>query len=201
MEKGINEYLQGRTLGPQAQKQLEQMVSRYPYFQAARLLWLRSLYQQHDESFGVELRRAALSIPSREAIFQFLEKERMKAHVQDTARRKFGSAAPDRTSSLIGEFLETLPDVSDKPKHRAPAPDASTDYLGFLLQTDPENPILGSTPSAEGSHGDFLIENFLDNNKKIEIVDRSDDELQLPQLEDDNDAENDVCTEIMSSIY
>lgn len=43
---------------------LEKLVSDYPYFQPARLLYLRNLYLLHDAAFDRELRRAAFSCPT-----------------------------------------------------------------------------------------------------------------------------------------
>ena len=63
--KRITEYIgTPKGGGLPAQKQLRQLVERYPYYQAARLLLLRSLYEAHDPVFGQELRRAALYVPS-----------------------------------------------------------------------------------------------------------------------------------------
>lgn len=47
---------------------LRELVARYPYFQAARLLFLRNLFLLHDASFGEELRRAAPLVSDRRAL-------------------------------------------------------------------------------------------------------------------------------------
>ena len=45
--------------------ELRTLLARYPYFQTARLLYLKNLYLLHDISFGEELRRAALYVADR----------------------------------------------------------------------------------------------------------------------------------------
>ena len=40
--------------------ELRTLLARYPYFQTARLLYLKNLYLLHDITFGEELRRAAV---------------------------------------------------------------------------------------------------------------------------------------------
>ena len=43
-------------LDREALYELRKLVARYPYFQVARLLYVRCLYLLHDASFGEELR-------------------------------------------------------------------------------------------------------------------------------------------------
>ena len=38
--------------------ELRALLARYPYFQTARLLYLKNLYLLHDIAFGEELRKA-----------------------------------------------------------------------------------------------------------------------------------------------
>ena len=43
--------------------ELRALLARYPYFQTARLLYLKNLYLLHDIAFGEELRKAAHYVP------------------------------------------------------------------------------------------------------------------------------------------
>lgn len=52
---------------------LRELVAQYPYYQAARLLFLQNLFLLHDPTFGEELRRAALYIPDRRVLFKMVE--------------------------------------------------------------------------------------------------------------------------------
>ena len=45
--------------------ELRNILARYPYFQTARLLYLKNLYILHDITFGSELRKAALYVADR----------------------------------------------------------------------------------------------------------------------------------------
>ena len=56
--------------------ELRTLLARYPYFQTARLLYLKNLYLLHDISFGEELRRAALYVTDRRILFQLVEGEK-----------------------------------------------------------------------------------------------------------------------------
>ena len=52
---------------------LRELVGRYPYYAAARLMFLQNLFLLHDPSFGEELRRAALFLPDRRVLFHLFE--------------------------------------------------------------------------------------------------------------------------------
>lgn len=123
--------------------ELSALVERYPYFQAARLLLLRGLYQLQSDRFGVELRRAALFVPDRARLFELIEGEHFKSspEQQPTQTIATSAAAPstasspaDRTQSLIDSFLQQQPE-EPKPR-RTRAVDATTDYIGYLLQME-----------------------------------------------------------------
>ena len=56
--------------------ELRTLLAKYPYFHTARLLYLKNLYLLHDISFGEELRRSALYINDRKALFYLVEGDR-----------------------------------------------------------------------------------------------------------------------------
>ena len=56
--------------------ELRTLLARYPYFQTARLLYLKNLFLLHDASFDEELRKAALYIVDRKVLFSLIEGER-----------------------------------------------------------------------------------------------------------------------------
>ena len=53
--------------------ELRSLLARYPYFQTARLLYLKNLFLLHDITFGEELRRAALYIADRRMLFSLVK--------------------------------------------------------------------------------------------------------------------------------
>ena len=52
--------------------ELRSILALHPYFQTVRLLMLQNLYLLHDPSFDEELRRAAVYVTDRKAIFQMI---------------------------------------------------------------------------------------------------------------------------------
>ena len=62
--KRITEYIsETQTSNVATVKQLRQLIDRYPYYQVARLLLLRSMHDTQDPDFSKELRRTALYFP------------------------------------------------------------------------------------------------------------------------------------------
>lgn len=179
---------------------LRKLVDAYPYFQPARLLYLRNLYQLHHADFDRELRTASLFLPDRKALFQLIEGlnyrlEPQKKHQPVSAKN---AEEEDRTYSLIDNFLAGIPE--EKPRRPAPA-DASTDYIAYLMQTEsaPEN--IASVPRMQ--HQD-LIDDFIgQGSRRIVLTDQPDEDLQTPEIADEaeNEENEDYFTETLARIY
>jgi len=115
--------------------ELRNLVAHYPYFQTARLLYLKNLYLLHDISFGEELRKAALYITDRRVLFYLIEGDKFKLspkQKQVVEELLADNDNIDRTLSLIDAFLSTMPDESGQPSRL----DISLDYTSFLLEKE-----------------------------------------------------------------
>ena len=204
MAKRITEYINTTEKGgATAQKQLRQLLERYPYYQAARLLLLRTLYETHDPSFGQELRKASVYIPSRRVLYNLIEGDRLKP----VPESKVNSADEDvedtwdRTYSLIDDFLVTTPDVpQEEPKVRKrPVADAATDYIAYMLQIEEDSQ--AATPQLSGaSYGQPLLDSFLEQGR-IVIHDQPDEELETPELRSETGLDSQIFTETLARIY
>ena len=53
--------------------QLKQIVDEFPYFQIARMLYLKNLAVLNDIRFGAELKKMAIYVPDRRKLFTQLE--------------------------------------------------------------------------------------------------------------------------------
>ncbi len=205
--KRIADYIGKPKGGTQsAQKQLRQLVDRYPYYQAARLLLLRSLYDSHDPSFGQELRKAAAYVPSRRVLYELIEADRLKPVPELKVRKASEEAIEegvDRTYSLIDNFLNATPTVEEQPKGRKshPTADATTDYVSYMLQIEADSSNDGEDLTGTSiSYGQEILDNFLEQGK-IVIQEHPDEELQIPQIGNENDEKNEILTETLARIY
>ncbi len=53
-------------------KELEEVIERYPYFQAARMLYLKNLHLLHDDRFQVTLTQTSMYMPNRRVLYHFI---------------------------------------------------------------------------------------------------------------------------------
>ena len=194
-------------LNETATSQLAETVRRYPYFHAARILYLSSLYQSHSTMFDEELRRHAGLLPDRRAIFRLFEEKSYQPQPQRSqprASRMDDSDASDLTGSLIDSYLDSLPE-EHKPRRPARA-DATVDYMSYLLQQEETVDAPGEPSGIDASDTmeESIINDFLSGPEEGRIVlDNGKDVGQLaqPQLVEENNAENDIFTEALARIY
>ena len=104
--------------------ELRTTVARYPYFQKARLLLLCNLYLLHDPDFNTELHRSIFYIADRRELWRFVNGLTPSAvadelpatsatsstpvMLQEDVSTPLSVETPDRTMSLIDDFLQTL---------------------------------------------------------------------------------------------
>ena len=122
------------TLNRESLYELRTLVTRYPYFQSLRLLYLKNLYLLHDPDFGAELRKAALYVADRRVLFYLIEGDRYllkspqpSSLPSDVAQ---GEQNTDRTLSLIDAFLATMPEEHSQSTEL----DYAMDYTAYLMQ-------------------------------------------------------------------
>jgi len=180
--------------------QLQALTQEHPYFHVARILLLQALYKKHDPAYDETLRRTAILVPSREAIFRLTE----EPHYTQTEERKryeeTTDASESRTVSLIDNFLG-----AQSPITPASHPiDAAQDYIGYLLQQ--ESLQGGPRQDALPMNGGGVVEDFLENEVGRIVLDDNDEngeeEEQTNKVEtQQNDENNEILTEIMAGIY
>ncbi len=151
--------------------ELRTLLARYPYFQTARLLYLKNLFLLHDICFGEELRRASLYVTDRKQLFYLVEGNRYSRQALEKEACPEPDASLDRTLSLIDAFLATLPEEEAAPQPLIPL-EVATDYSTYLLkeaEAGEEEPAVSSLKL----QGQEWIDNFLQ---------RSEEEPVIPQL-------------------
>jgi hypothetical protein len=81
--------------------QLRSLVSAYPCFAPARILYLKNLYQQDDLRFASELNRTAISVPDRKRLYCFMEDKLTKTLLTNSEE----DSVENRDFSIIDHFL------------------------------------------------------------------------------------------------
>ena len=184
--------------------ELRTLLARYPYFQTARLLYLKNLYLLHDITFGEELRRAALYVTDRRVLFLLVEGEKYALKDLKAEKRVEENPSLDRTLSLIDAFLATLPEEQEK---EIPLPvEPVIDYSAYLMQ-DASHEETADAPKLKGQD---LIDSFLDKSSTEPLLSQpstiveseekpvvAEEEEQKPATEENDPEEEDAPAEVL----
>lgn len=185
---------------------LRETVARYPYFQAARLLFLQNLFLLHDPAFGEELRKAALHIPDRSVLFKMVEGcnyEIQRTTVEQDKAESDGDT--DRTRSLIDNFLKnnSTTDENVPGRRKLTVADATTDYAAFLLDLEDASPGKeANAPDNQRAQRDSeLIDEFIENKPGRIVLQDTPEYMPEPEDTKEETAEEDYFTETLAKIY
>ena len=201
MQRHIIDYIRRPdTIDDDAIAQLQALTQEHPYFHIARILLLQALYKKHAPAYDETLRRTAILVPNREAIFRLTEEPH---YTQAEEHKRYEETTDDsesRTVSLIDNFLEAQTPVSPV-SHPI---DAAQDYIGYLLQQESRQGT--QRQEALPMNGGGVVEDFLENEHgRIVLDDNLEDEHNESQSDDsnvyENDENNEILTEIMAGIY
>ena len=187
--------------------ELRSLLALYPYYQTARLLMLQNLYLLHDPTFDEELRRAAIYITDRRVLFDLIEAAHYR-HPSSASHASFASStshasSPNRTISLIDNFLDSIPkEEPSEEKKRKPTPaDAAVDYVAYLLETEGADEQPSDVPTMRGQS---LIDSFINSDKKKFTL----TDVPIPETEDvkegemaEEGVEEEYFTETLARIY
>lgn len=199
MGKQVIDYIrQPENLDSQSLEHLRSIVDKYPYYHAARLLMLRTLYQMHDPSFDEQLRKAAIYVPARQTLFQMFQATSIKPEspAKRASRSEEKGVSGKRTDSLIDSFLDTIP--QPKQTNAPRIVDATVDYMAYLMQVENSS----SSPTAPKMVGQDYIDDFLTNSEgRFELEDLPTDDLPPSVQDTSTDTASGILTEAMARIY
>ena len=192
--------------------ELRTMLTRYPYFQSLRLLYLKNLYLLHDITFGAELRKATLYVADRRSLFYLIEGDK---YILQSRKKKISSVDElpevepnlDRTLALIDAFLSTVPqEVTSQASL-----DYTTDYTAYLLQDDETS--TDDRIEVPKLRGFELIDGFIEKSEnepavkrqplpdEILAVEESLEQSSPEELSVDEDEDDSCFTETLAKIY
>ncbi len=192
---------------------LRSLLALYPYYQPARILLLQNLFLLHDPTFDDELRRAAVYISDRHILFKLVEEahyrlipqqKQVKKQSETSTATQTAKEEQDRTTSLIDNFLEQIPEEAEREQETAgvrkpTTADATVDYVAYLLESESKQKE-EVTPQLRGQE---LIDDFIFNEGgKITLQEETEYE---PEENNHNEAaENEdtgYFTETLARIY
>ena len=167
---------------------LRRLVDRYPYYQTARLLLLRNLFNIKDPMFQKELRRSAILLNNRKVLFDIVEGAKYQISPQQlTSNHHSQKDDKDRTLSLIDSFLENMPSEPERQSTKSYFPaDVTTDYMAYLMQEEAD----------EDNNRTKTETTVPRRSQRITLEEK--DVLEVPE---DNVQEEDFFTETLAQIY
>ncbi|WP_405370528.1 tetratricopeptide repeat protein [Phocaeicola sp.] len=159
--------------------ELRGLLARYPYFQTARLLYLKNLFLLQDPDFKTELQKSALYVADLSLLFYYIEGERfvIGKHGEKTVEKNAEST--DRTLDLIDRFLSELP--AQTAKELSIPQEVSIDYTSILLQEDAQPEVTVPLKNQE------LIDDFIEKQNLQSSVDEHPDSEQTVDLEEETE--------------
>lgn len=189
--------------------ELKEIIEQYPYFQTARLLFLKNLYLLKDPSFKEELKRNALYMADLTILFYFIEGEKfILPKIIQTEQATTNNSS--RTLDLIDRFLAESCEHEQEPVKGVENPvplEISVDYSNVLLNgVELQNDSVQPVPAMKGQD---LIDSFLEqtacditsslqeetNENSIQVT----DEENSNSLDEEN--EESFFTETLAKIY
>ena len=195
--------------------ELRTLLARYPYFQTARILYIKNLYLLHDSTFGEELRKAAVYVTDRRVLFYLIEGGRFVIQPQKKQESIKEEPGLDRTLHLIDTFLATVP---EEKLQASVENNLSTDYIAYMLREE-EFPEQGMTDQVIPLRGQSLIDKFIEkadegfsmritpdasttqNEKETTWQEQNPTITEKAEEETDNKDEESYFTETLAKIY
>lgn len=145
---------------------LKTLLARYPYFQTARLLYLKNLFLLRHPDFTTEFARSAAYTAERGSLFRMAEGSRYE--IKPSPAPESDEEDGDRTMTLINAFLTDSDEPMYEPRHEV-IPDyfSTTSALGSLaapLSEEKED----TPPKEDISEQDMIINRFLEGGESEE---------------------------------
>jgi len=184
-EQFIKYLKQPELLDQSSVMELKEIIDDYPFFPAARMLYLRNLKNINSYKFEQELAKHAIFIPDRSLLFQLLE-------IQAKTNDRFELLPYDEVA--FKSFFKNNSDDIDK---------TETKYFNYQItdsfQLIDEQPLKGET--VDNSEGSDLIDQFIhgiiSDTPLIQLSSESGKILS----DQSNQISEDLITETLANVY
>lgn len=113
---------------------IKEALEHYPFYQTLHLLLLQNMYIVHDAEFSNQLKKSALCVADRSALFDMVEGLNYSIPVMKLEDGCEDGADGDKTLTLIDNFLRGVPEQTGSQGQTNDASDPMGDYSLFLEQ-------------------------------------------------------------------
>lgn len=183
---------------------LKNLIEQYPYFQTARLLYLKNATKSVDPiEYADVLEETALFCADRKRLFYLIEKKRYARFLQESETQD-GS---DRTKELLDTFLDSL-HTTEKEEEAFPLSEKSivaTDYFSFIESMDNASEESSPKEMQQLKHHD-IIDDFIEKSESSNLFIVPDEFSKNRQNESSKETDNvndsdSFLTETLARIY
>ena len=190
--------------------ELKQIVADFPYFHAARMLYLKNLAILDDIRLKIDLKKMAIHIPDRMKLFMLLEGEQYAKPVEERSEIAEKSIKKESKFNLVESFLSTSTVSGKKEKSEEPLiiePPTAGDYMMQWFLHDEPQP---EKSDSQLQHQD-LIDSFIKNDservgKRLDLASSFDEDEKNDMENDSSNQEKEALdmsyfTETLAHVY
>ena len=177
--------------------ELKGIIEEFPYFQAARTLYLKELKSQDSFKYNHELKTTAAYTSDRNVLFNYIIS--FSEEQQDLLEKNTATTSSSSSSSSISSVLSKVEDNLNIGK---PLPFSSTENHSFnqWLQLSPKKVIVRSKEkqTQQTTRKEDLIDKFIQNSPKIRPLEKG-IKFTVPVSKNKYDAA--LMTETLAKVY
>jgi len=154
---------------------LEQIIKEYPYFQLARVLYLKKLHSNNTDKFRQELNKSAIYLPDNKRLFQYLNEDiDLGRHIENVEIKE------EKKEELFD--FETI-NIDSTPAYVLENENTNTDNTDTKGQKDNQQ----------------LIDDFIKNAPRISKTGEND--TSIKNLAEKSEPQEECMTETLAKIY
>jgi hypothetical protein len=174
--------------------ELKAIIDEFPYFQAARALYLKGLKNQDSFKYNNELKKTAAYTTDRTVLFDFITSKKFNTQKEDVRQQTKEVKAPEI-------ILKPTAKTEDKLEIGKPISFTNSENYSFnqWLQLSIEKPIIRKEISKKGSLKKVdIIEKFIQSNPKIAAIPK-DKSVSISVSKNKQDSS--LMTETLAKVY
>ncbi|OAD45252.1 hypothetical protein [Polaribacter atrinae] len=198
--------------------ELKTVVEEYPYFQTARVLYLKGLKNQDSFKYNNELKVTASYTTDRTLLFNYITSNDFNNHKTDIHQQIFEKISKEKTVKTASDIIKTpvekpkivsenITEIETALEIGKPISFSSAENHSFgeWLQLSKRKPIvreekkkIDKAPAEESIKKEDLINTFIENNPKIKPL-AKDKIIAVPVAKNNQDSS--LMTETLAKVY
>jgi hypothetical protein len=190
--------------------ELKSVIDEFPYFQAARVLYLKGLKNQNSFKYNNELKVTAAYTTDRTVLFDFITSKVFNNTQKEENHPEISAITlEENPSDNLIKNIEIVPETVSKPIELSeekleigkPIPFTESETFSFnqWLQLSTKTPIIREETATDEAHKKkSIIEKFIENNPKIAPLSK---DKNLSVLVTQNKQDSSLMTETLAKVY